>query len=153
MHWHQLRSQISQVFQLTSHIFGIFTLHFVSTIQLLYLYYFTQFLTCTRIFCGDSHCENGLVRCCLYRHKRVNGKLSGRVHEFREPTPRREQIVGEDLSAELQREQEGPQPTKSKDEAEAWKDFWSIQDHFIHHHHIELRVQLHVPREKHSPFH
>ena len=35
MHWHQLRSQISQVFQVTSHIVGIFTLHFVSTIQLL----------------------------------------------------------------------------------------------------------------------
>ena len=35
MHCHQLRSQISQVFQVTSHIVGIFTLHFVSTIQLL----------------------------------------------------------------------------------------------------------------------
>ena len=28
---------------------------------------FIQFLTCTRIPCRDSHCENGLVRCCLYR--------------------------------------------------------------------------------------
>ena len=27
---------------------------------------FVQFLTCTRIPCRDSHCENGLVRCCLY---------------------------------------------------------------------------------------
>ena len=27
---------------------------------------FIQFLTCTRIPCRDSHCENGLVRCCLY---------------------------------------------------------------------------------------
>ena len=27
---------------------------------------FTHFLTCTRIPCRDSHCKNGLVRCCLY---------------------------------------------------------------------------------------
>ena len=26
---------------------------------------FIQFLTCTRIPCRDSHCENGFVRCCL----------------------------------------------------------------------------------------
>ena len=49
MHWHQLRSQISQVFQVTSHVVGIFALHFVSPIQLLSLYQFIQFLTCTRI--------------------------------------------------------------------------------------------------------
>ena len=65
MHWHQLRSQISQVFQVTSHIVGLFALHFVSPIQLLSLYQFIQFLTCTRIPCRDSHCENGLMRCCL----------------------------------------------------------------------------------------
>ena len=28
---------------------------------------FIHFLTCTRIPCRDSHCENGLVRCCLYK--------------------------------------------------------------------------------------
>ena len=62
----KLRSLISQVFQVTSHIVGLFALHFVSSIQLLSLYLFIQFLTCTRILCRDSHCENGLVRCCLY---------------------------------------------------------------------------------------
>ena len=31
---------------------------------------FIQFLTCTRIPCRDSHCENGLVRCCLYGGRR-----------------------------------------------------------------------------------
>ena len=66
MHWHQLRSQISQVFQVTSHVVGIFALHFVSPSQLLSLYPFIQFLTCTRIPCRDSHFENGLVRRCLY---------------------------------------------------------------------------------------
>ena len=66
MHWHQLRSQISQVFQVTSHVVLIFALHFVSPIQLLSLRQFIQFLTCTRIPCRDSHYENGLVRFCLY---------------------------------------------------------------------------------------
>ena len=27
----------------------------------------TKFIHCTGIPCRDSHCENGLVRCCLYR--------------------------------------------------------------------------------------
>ena len=71
MHWHQVRSQISQVFQVTSHVVGIFALHFVSSIQVLSLYQFIQFLTCTRIPCRDSHCENGLVRCCLYTSRRL----------------------------------------------------------------------------------
>ena len=71
MHWHQLRSQVSQVFQVTSHIDGLFALHSVSPIQLLSLYQFIQFLTCTRIPSRDSHCENGLVRCCLYTPRRL----------------------------------------------------------------------------------
>ena len=70
MHWHQLRSQIPQVFQVISHV-GIFALHFVSPIQLLSLYQFIPFLTCTRILCRDSHCDNGLVRCCLYTPRRL----------------------------------------------------------------------------------
>ena len=36
-----------------------FALYFVLSIQLLSLYPFIQFLTCTRILCRDSHCENG----------------------------------------------------------------------------------------------
>ena len=56
---------IFQVFHVTSHVVGIFALHFVSTIQLLWLYQLIQFLTCTRIPRRDSHCEYGLVRCCL----------------------------------------------------------------------------------------
>ena len=71
MHWNQLRSQISQVFQVTSHIVGIFALHFVSPIHMLSLYQFNQFLTCTRIPCRDSHCENGLVRCYLHTPRRL----------------------------------------------------------------------------------
>ena len=68
-------------------------------------------------------------------------KLSGGDHEFREPTLRREQLVGsEDLSGELQGEQEEPQPTETKGDAEGRRDFWSIQGDFIYRHHIEPRV-------------
>ena len=50
---------------------SLFAVHFVSPIQLLSLYQFIQFLICTRILCGDSHCENGLVRCCLSIARRL----------------------------------------------------------------------------------
>ena len=54
----------------------------------------------------------------------TTAKLSGRDHEFREPTLRQEQPVGsEDLSGELQGEPEEPQTTKSKDDEEARRDF------------------------------
>ena len=62
-------------------------------------------------------------------------KLSGRDHDFREPTRRREQPArSEDLRGQLQGELEGFQPTESTD-AEALADFWSIQDDFIYRHH------------------
>ena len=65
---------------------------------------------------------------------------------------RREQPVGcEDLSGELQGEPEGSQPTESKDDAEARKDFRSIQGDFICRHHNEPRVQLCVPKEETFP--
>ena len=75
-------------------------------------------------------------------------KSSGRDYEFRVPTPRREHTVGsEDLSGELQGEPGEPQPTESKDDAEARADFWSIQGD-SYRHHTEPRVQLHVPKEE-----
>ena len=68
------------------------------------------------------------------------------LNEGREPTPRREQTVrSEDLSGELQGEPGEPQPTESKDDAEARAD-WSIQGDFIYRHHNEPRVQLCVPK-------
>ena len=54
-----------------SHIVGIFALHFVSPIQLLSLYQFIQFLTCTRIPCRDSHCENGSFEVLSFHHPSV----------------------------------------------------------------------------------
>ena len=84
----------------------------------------------------------------------VNGsaKLSGRDYQFREPTLRREQTVrSEDLSGELQGEPGEPQPTESIDDAEAPRDFWSIQGDFIYRHHNEPRVQLNVPQGETIP--
>ena len=72
-------------------------------------------------------------------------KLSGRDHEFREPTLNREQPL---RSGELQGEPEGFQPTETKDDGEAWKDFWSIPGDFIYLRHIEPRVRPHVPKEE-----
>ena len=43
------------------------------------------------------------------------------------------------------------QPEKFKDDAEARKDFWSIQGDIIDRHHIKARVQLHVPKEESFP--
>ena len=40
---------------------------------------------------------------------------------------------------------------QKQNDAEAWKDFWSTEGDFIHRHHIEPRVQLHVPKEEIFP--
>ena len=79
-------------------------------------------------------------------------KLSGRDYEFREPTPRLEQLVrSEDFSRERHGEPGESQPTESTDDAEAWKDFWSIQGDFVCRHHKEPRVQLHVSKGETFP--
>ena len=45
----------------------------------------------------------------------------------------------------------GFKTTETKDDAEARKDFWSIQGDFICCHHVEPRVQLRVPKEETFP--
>ena len=81
--------------------------------------------------------------------QRVQQNCQGRDCEFREPTPRREPTArSEDFSRELQGESGESQPTESKDDAEARRDFWSIQGDLIHRHHSEPRVQLYVPKEE-----
>ena len=75
-------------------------------------------------------------------------RLSGRDHEFREPTLRREPTVrSEDLSGKLEDESGDSQPTEPTDDAEARPDFVSIQGGFIYRH-TEPRVQLYVPKEE-----
>ena len=79
-------------------------------------------------------------------------KLSGRDHEFRESTLRRDQPVGsEDPKEELQGSSERSQPTETKDGAEAYNDFWSVEGDFTYRDHIELRVQLQVSKEETFP--
>ena len=60
-------------------------------------------------------------------------KLFGRDHGVRESTPKREKPVrSEDPREELQGNSERSQPTETKDDAEARKDFWSMEGDFIH---------------------
>ena len=60
-------------------------------------------------------------------------------------------LGSEHLSEGLQGEPEEPQPTESKDDAEARKDFWSIQGDFTDRHHSEPRAQLCVLKEETFP--
>ena len=74
--------------------------------------------------------------------------LFGRDHGVREPTLRREQLV---RRRKLQGISERSQPTEATDDAEARKDFRSIEGDFIYRHHIGPRVQLYVPKEETIP--
>ena len=58
----------------------------------------------------------------------------------------------EDLREDLQGNSEKSQPTdETKDDAEARSDFWSMEGDFICRHHVEPRVQLHLPKEETFP--
>ena len=64
----------------------------------------------------------------------------------------REPIIrSEDFNRELQGESGESRPAEPTDDAEARKDFWSIQGDFIYRHHVEPRVQLYVPKEETFP--
>ena len=79
----------------------------------------------------------------------VQQTTSGRDYEFQEPTLRRWSTVRrENLGGESHGDREEFQSEKSEDDAEARKDFWSVQENFIDRHRIEPRVQLYVPREE-----
>ena len=68
--------------------------------------------------------------------------ISGRDHEFQDPTLRQEPTVRrENLSGESHGGREEFQPEESRDDAEIHKDFWSIQGDLIFRHHLEPRVQ------------
>ena len=71
-----------------------------------------------------------------------SAKLSGRDYEFQEPTLGRESTVKrENLNGESHGDQEEFQPEEAEDDAEARKDFWSVEGNFVYCHHIEPRVQ------------
>ena len=76
------------------------------------------------------------------------------TYEFQEPTLRRESTEKrENLSGESHDGGEEFQPEESEDDADARKDFWSIQGYFIYCHQIEPRVQLTCREKNHSLFH
>ena len=66
--------------------------------------------------------------------------LSGTDDEFPKPTLRREHTVKRE-SQRSQGDREEFQREELKDDAEARKDFWSIQGDFTYRHHIEPSVQ------------
>ena len=82
-----------------------------------------------------------------------DGRIGNPSSDSENPLSRREQPVGsEDLSGELQGESEGSQPTESKDDGEAQRDFWSkvISSIVIT---MNLEFNSMRRRKKHSPFH
>ena len=94
--------------------------------------------------------DNKMMSLFIFPIAQGAAKLSGRDCEFL--TLRRDQPVrSEDFRWEIQGESEGHQPTETKDDAEARKDFWSIQGDFIYRYHHEPRVQLYVPKEETFP--
>ena len=80
-----------------------------------------------------------------------SAKLWGRDNEFQETAPRREQTVrSEGLSGDSHGAAEESLQNK-KTKRQFGKDFWSMQGDFVYRHHIEPRVQLHVPTERTFP--
>ena len=65
----------------------------------------------------------------------------------------RDQLVrGDKLSGDLHGSSDKSQPTDEiTDDGEARDDFWSIEGHYIYRHHVELRVQVYVPKEETFP--
>ena len=68
---HRVYSWVSSCFSSLRMLLGLslyISCHQVNCCQCTKLFHF---LTCTGIHCGDSHCENGLVRWCLYTPRRL----------------------------------------------------------------------------------
>ena len=85
-------------------------------------------------------------------------KLSGGDQELRTPTLIREHPIQGGSHLDFLGESEGslpPPPQDSYPDArEAINDFWSMSGNFTYRHHVEPRVKLYSPREKHhSLFH
>ena len=59
---------------------------------------------------------------------------------------------GKELSGDLRGSSDKSQPTdETVDDGEARNDFWSIEGKYICRHHVEPRVQVHVPKEETFP--
>ena len=82
-------------------------------------------------------------------------KLSGGDHAIRKSTSMRDQHVrGEELSGDPLGSSEKFQPMgEMMGDSKVRNDFWSIEGNYIYRHHLEPRVQLHVPKEESLPYH
>ena len=63
--WHQLRSQVPQVFHVTSHIVGIFALYFVSSIQFVAVLIYSFFDLYVNALKRFTLRKRAVSRCCL----------------------------------------------------------------------------------------
>ena len=80
-------------------------------------------------------------------------KLLGTDHEFRESTLRQDELgESEEFREELQGSSIEPQPSETKDDAEARNDFWSIEGDFFYRHHVEPLVRLMCQQKNHSQY-
>ena len=71
MHWHQLRSHVPQVFQVTSHIVGFrFVLRVVNSIVVAVPICSIFDLSC-EFFVEIHAAKTGVLRCCLYNPRRL----------------------------------------------------------------------------------
>ena len=95
-----------------------------------------------------------LVKSFIFPIADGTAKLFGRDHEFREPTPRRDQRArSEEHRGDLQENSEKSQPIdETKDDAGARNDFWSMEGDFIYRHHVEHRCSM-CRKRKHSRSH
>ena len=79
-------------------------------------------------------------------------KSSGRDYKFQESTLRRQSTVRrENVSGESHDDREEFRSEETKDDAGIHKDLWSIQGDFIYRHHVELGVELYVPKQDSFP--
>ena len=79
--------------------------------------------------------------------------MFGRDHGVRKTTLRRDQPErSEDTREGLQGNSERSEPIgETKVDAEGRNDLGSMEGDFVYHHHVEPRVQLHVPKEQAFP--
>ena len=87
----------------------------------------------------------------IFLNEDGTAKLSGRDQGIRKCTWKRDQPErGEELRDDLRGESDGSQPIDTMmDDTDARNDFWSIEGNwYIYRHHVEPRVQLHVPKEE-----
>ena len=84
-------------------------------------------------------------------------KICGGEQRLRTSTLNQERLERGEEQDNLRGESDGvssPTPHQddsTRDDAEAKNDFWCITKHFIHRHHVEPRVKLHMPREESFP--